>query len=75
MRPGGVRLVVTNESNGSVLTAETNWSGMQRRVLFPSFLPATYSITAGKEGFRRLEKTGSESTSERLRSNKGWNCR
>jgi hypothetical protein len=62
---------VINESNGTVLTTETNSSGLQRRVLFPSFLPATYSTTAGKEGFRRLEKTSSKPTAETLSSNNG----
>ena len=71
MRSGGVRLAVINESNGSVLTTETRSRGLQWRVPFPSFPPAPYSITAGKEGFRRFEKTGSEPTSERLSSDNG----
>ena len=60
-----VSVVVIDRSIGSELGAETNSRGLKQRTLLPSFLPATYSIMAEKEGSRSLEKTGSEPTSGR----------
>ena len=56
MRPGGVRLVVTNESTGSVLTAETNSSG---EFYFLLFYPPPTRSRRGKKDFEDLKRMAS----------------
>ena len=51
----GANVTVTNESTGTQQTTETNNTG---DFVFPALRPATYTITAEKQGFEKLEKTG-----------------
>jgi hypothetical protein len=51
----GVNVTATNEATGTQLSIETNGTG---DFVFPSLLPATYTVTAEKNGFKKLEKTG-----------------
>jgi hypothetical protein len=50
-----VSVMVINEGTGTRQSTQTNTSGY---FVFAALLPATYTVTAEKQGFRRLEKTG-----------------
>ena len=51
----GATVTVINEGTGTRQTTQTNASGY---FVFPALLPATYTVTAEKQGFKKLEKTG-----------------
>ncbi len=51
----GATVTVTNESTSTHQSTKTNASGY---FVFPALLPATYTVTAEKEGFKKLGKTG-----------------
>jgi len=51
----GATVTVTNESTNTKQTTQTNASGY---FVFPALRAATYTVTAEKEGFKKLEKTG-----------------
>jgi hypothetical protein len=50
-----VRLTLTDEATALVRSTVSNDSG---EYVFPSLTPATYTVTAGAVGFRRLERHG-----------------
>lgn len=52
--PGAI-VTVTNEGTGTQQKTQTNTSG---DFVFPALLPATYTVSAEKQGFTKLEKTG-----------------
>ena len=51
----GVQVTVTDEGTGVSQSTRTNDTG---EFVFPSLLPATYTVTAEKGGFKKLDKTG-----------------
>lgn len=51
----GATVTVTNESTNVKQTTQTNTRG---NFVFPALLPATYTVTAEKQGFKKLVKTG-----------------
>ena len=51
----GSTVTVINEATGTRQSTQTNESGY---FVFPALFPATYTVTAEKEGFKKLEKTG-----------------
>jgi hypothetical protein len=51
----GAHVTVTNEATSTQQSTETKGAG---EFVFPSLLPATYTVTAEKNGFKKLEKTG-----------------
>src|SRR5579859_3678424 len=51
----GAKVSVTNEANGDVRRADTTGTG---DFVFPSLLPATYTVEVEREGFQTYRSSG-----------------